>query len=173
VEAHKRLAKKEVKMNRKQNRKWLLATFLVISSTTLFTAAAQAEHVEGAFTLPCTVRWGPATLPAGYYTFTAQSSAEPFLLTVRGEKARAMIMARGRNTLAGHHSSLRITRVGNQAVVSSLQLAPYGLRFEYGTSHRQLVVEAENRPSGKTGAVSTNVIAQATVLEIPMAVSGQ
>jgi hypothetical protein len=159
-------------MNRKQNRKWLLTTFLAVSSTTLFNAAAQAQAVAGAFTLPCTVRWGPATLPAGHYTFAARTSNNPFILTVRGEGASAMIMAGGRSTLIGNHSSLRITRVGNQAVVSSLQLAPYGVSFEYGNRHRP-VIEAANRPSSKTGAVGANAVAQAAVFEIPMAVSGQ
>lgn len=160
-------------MNRKQNRKWLLTIFLAVFSTTPFTAAAQDQRVAGAFTLPCTVRWGAATLPAGHYTFAARTSNNPFILTVRGEKASAMIMAGGRSTLAGHRSSLRITRAGNQAVVSSLQLASYGVSFEYGKQHRPVTEETANRPAGSNRALSTKSIAQAAVFEIPMAVSGQ
>jgi hypothetical protein len=159
-------------MNFKQNRKWLLTMALAVASATLFTATAQAQQVAGAFTLPCAVRWGVATLPAGHYTFTARSSIDPFLLTVRGRGTNAIIMAVSRNMVAGSRSSLSITRDGNQAVVSSLQLAPYGVSFNYGKRYRR-VVEAANRPPGKTGSIPTTALAQATAIEIPIAVSWQ
>ena len=133
-------------MNRKRNRQWLLAALLAISSTTLTTATAQAQQVAGHFTLPYAVHWGSATLPAGDYTFTAPSSVEPFILRVRGKGAAAMIMAQTRSTVTGDRSSLRVTRVGNQAVVSALQLAPYGLAFSYPNPYRKLArAEARNR----------------------------
>jgi hypothetical protein len=155
-------------MNRKQNRKWLLAALLTVSSTTFFTATAHAQQVEGHFAVPFTVRWGTATLPAGNYSFTARSSADPFILTVRGNGTSAMIMAQGRSSLTGDRSSLRVTWVGNQAVVSALQLAPCGATFSYRSRYRMLTLEeASNRAPAKTGAGAT---AQATFAEIPMKV---
>jgi hypothetical protein len=146
----------------------LLAAVRAVSSTTLFTAPAHAQQAEGSFTLPYAVYWGAAMLPAGKYTFAAPSSIEPFILTVRGERTTIMIMAQGRSLLAGDRSSLLITREGNQAKVSSLQLALYGLRFEYGSRHRRPVQEeASNRPSGNLGQLPQMPIAQAGVIDIP------
>ena len=157
-------------MNRKQNRQWLLAALLAVSSTTLFTATAHAQQVEGHFTLPFTAHWGAVTLPAGNYTFIAPS-ADPFIVTVRGNGTTAMIMAQGRNTLTGNRSSLRVTWVGNQAVVSALQLAPCGLTLFYGSRYRTLELEeASNRAPAKAGAGVTGAMAQATLMEIPMKV---
>ena len=160
-------------MNRKQNRRWLLTAFLAVSSTTLFTAAAQAQQIAGSFTLPYAVHWGPAELPAGHYTFAARTSNNPFILTVRGKQTSAMIMAQSRNTLAGNRSSLHITRVGNQTIVASLQLAPYGVSFEYGNRRRPPVLEAASRTSGGADATGASTIAQAANFEVPLAVSGQ
>jgi hypothetical protein len=150
-------------MNRKWNRKRLLTALLAISSTTLFTAAAQAQRVAGSFTLPYTVHWGLATLPAGNYTFEAPSSSEPFILTVHGKGTSAMIMAQGRSTLAANGSALRIANQGNGAVVSSLQLAPYGLTFQYRSHGRRPVeIEASNRRS----ASGANAVAQTTLVKV-------
>jgi len=128
-------------MNRKQNSKWLLAALLAVSSATLFTPAAHAQQVEGHFTLPFAVHWGTAILAPGNYTFRGASSAEPFILTVHGNGTTAMIMAQGHSRLAGSRSSLLITRLGTQAVVSALQLAPYGATFSYRSSYRAPVQE--------------------------------
>jgi hypothetical protein len=155
-------------MNRKWNQKWLLTTLLAISSTTLFTAAAQAQRVEGSFTLPYTVHWGLATLPAGNYTFEAPSSSEPFILTVRGEGTSAMIMSQGRTTLTANRSSLQIANEGSGAIVSSLQLAPYGLTFQYG-SHRCRAVEME--ASNRRSASSTNAVVRTTFVDVPTKVA--
>lgn len=156
-------------MNRKSNWKWLLTTLLAVSSTTLSPAVAHAQQIKGSFTLPYTIHWGTATLPAGHYTFAAQSSRIPFLLTVRGERTSMVIMMQSQSTPAGNRSTLSLTRVGNQTVVSALQLAPYGARFEYGNRHRRLAQEAANYLSGTNEATPTNIIAQASTLEIPMA----
>jgi hypothetical protein len=161
-------------MNRKRNPRWVLATAFAISSTTLFTAAAQAQNVAGSFTLPYAAHWGSVALAAGHYTFSAPSSVEPFLVTVRGEGTTAMIMAQGRRMLKGDQSSLQLIVEGNQAVVSSLQLAPYGLTFTYGLSHRPPVqVEASNRPSEKTRRSGTDTVARATIIDVPAKVTGR
>ena len=160
-------------MNRKQTRKWLLTSLLAVSSTTLFAASAQAQVIKGSFTLPCAVHWGAVMLPAGNYTFAAPSSNTPFILTVRNGKKASMIMERGRDTQIGNRSSLQITREGGQAVVSSLQLAPYGLRFEYGKRHPRPAEVASNYPSSKGGPATTKAIAQASVIEIPIRVNGE
>ncbi len=159
-------------MNRKQTRKWLLTTFLAVSSTTLFAAAAQAQRVAGSFTLPYTVHWGIATLPPGNYTFAARPTARPFILTVRGQGTVAMILSQGQNTMAGSHSSLTIMREGNRATVSSLQLAPYGLSFDYGNRRAFLQEEALNRPAGKPKTAGTSATAQVAATKIPITVGG-
>ncbi|MGA8598067.1 MAG: hypothetical protein WB676_25400 [Bryobacteraceae bacterium] len=160
-------------MNRKQNRKWLFTTFLAVSSTTLFTGTAQAQHVAGSFTLPFTVHWGLATLPPGNYTFSARSTASPFILRVNGAGTSAMIRADGQNTLAGSHSSLLITREGNRATVSSLQLAPYGATFHYTSGRRPLrQEEALNRSAGNPKTVGASAAAQVAAAKIPITVGG-
>jgi hypothetical protein len=159
-------------MNRKQNPRWLFTALLAIGSTTLFSAAAQAQRIDGSFKLLYTVHWGLATLPAGDYTFEARSSSEPFLLTIRGEGTGAVIMAQGRSSFRGTGSALQIMKHGNQAVVSSLQLAPYGLTFNYISHHRGTVQEeAFNGSSGTAGTSSKNTVAWATLVDVPARVT--
>jgi hypothetical protein len=90
---------------------------------------------------------------------------------VRGERSAVMVMSQGQRRLTSHRSTLHILRTGNRAVVSSLDLAYCGVTFQYATHFPPQIEErqASTRPSDKPGAV----IAQATVVDVPIMVSGQ
>ncbi len=156
-------------MNRNQKRRWLLTTLFAVSATTFFSVAAQAQSVEGSFTLPCTVHWGIATLPAGSYTFTGKSSSGPLVLEIRGQAGTVMVMEKGRNDARGEGSSLLLQRSGNEATVSSLRLAPYKETFIYASHHRKAVKEETSTLASNKGVATAAV----SLIEIPLTVNGQ
>lgn len=160
-------------MNCKWNRRGLLTTVFAISFTTLFTAAAQAQDVTGSFTLPHSACWGMLRLPAGNYTFNTVSSDMPFILAVHGEGGSAFVMSQARSIVKGNRSFLQITEKNNQAVISSLQLAPYGLAFSYRSKHCPAEEEetAANRTPAKTKASAA--VAEAALIEVPVRMSGR
>lgn len=158
-------------MNRKQNRSWLLTTLLAISSATVITTGAHAQQVAGSFTLPYTVHWGLTTLPPGHYTLMSDSQSSQLMLQVRGAGSTAFIMAHGTNRLTGQRSALHIVRRGNQAAVSSLDLAYRGTTFEYATHLPRQIEEKQASSHGRNKAVAS--VAQAEVIDLPVTVSGQ
>lgn len=101
-------------MNCKNYRNRLLAAFLASSSTTLFPATARAQQIAGKFTLPFAVHWGQVALPPGDYQFTAPSSSDPLILTVRGKTTAFMTMARSRTPTKANANYLQLTRIGNR-----------------------------------------------------------
>lgn len=149
-------------MNRKQNRGWLFATLLAISSATVLTTGVHAQQIGGSFTRPYTVDWGLATLPPGHYTLAPDSQSNPFMLRVRGAGTTMFILAHGKRRLTGERSSLHILRRGNEAAVSSLDLAYCGTTFQYATHLPPQIKEEQ-----------ASKVAQADLIEIPVTVSGQ
>lgn len=160
-------------MNRKQNRSWLLTTLLAISSATVLTTGVHAQQIGGSFTLPYTVHWGLATLPPGHYTLApdSQSQSNPFMLRVRGAGTTMFILAHGKRRLTGERSSLHILRRGNQAAVSSLDLAYCGTTFQYATHLPPQIKEEQASNRGLNKAVAT--VSEADVIDVPVTVSGQ
>jgi len=100
----------------------------------LMAAVASAEPVyQGKFTLSSPVRWGKATLPAGEYSFTLNTTSLPAFIAIRGNNgASAFVMPIeiNRRSLQGP-SALVVSVRGNQATVRSLRLAEAGLVLQY------------------------------------------
>jgi len=97
-------------------------------------ASAQAPAYKGQFTLPFDAKWGLATLPAGDYTFTLDSSALPAMIKIeQGTRNVALVMAQNTETSdASKASELVVTRSGGYARIRVLHLAELGTDFAYG-----------------------------------------
>ncbi|MFB3924084.1 MAG: hypothetical protein ACE145_20365 [Terriglobia bacterium] len=97
--------------------------FLLVA-TCLAPGLLSAQDYRGTFTLPFETRWGPATLPAGNYTFTINAGKAPYLARIRGENGEAIVMAAemsDRQTVG--RSELVLVRRGRQGTVRALTLA--------------------------------------------------
>jgi len=121
----------------------LAATFLLVG-----TASARPIFIAR-FTLPSEVHWGKATLPAGDYEATLDSTRLRGLVAVRhanGQGAALVMPVQIYRTEAKSPSVLIISRRGNQATVSALRLAEAGLilRFERQDAHGRKAIEEAN-----------------------------
>jgi len=108
---------------------------LALAGVCLFAgiASAQAPAAKGQFTLPFEAKWGMATLPAGDYTFTFDSTTLPALVKIEtGGRYVAFVMTQGTEKAdASKESELIVTRSGGQARIRVLHLAELGTDFQY------------------------------------------
>ena len=87
---------------------------------------------SGKFTLPTTVQWGTAVLPAGDYSFTLNSATLGGIAIVQGEGKAVMVISNAvSDRSTSEHSSLLIVRSGGSARVRSMHLAELGRDFYY------------------------------------------
>jgi len=99
---------------------------------TCFATTANAQTVEGKFTLTSEAQWGQAVLPAGVYTIHMDDAGASQLLRVsRGTKAVAMILAQSRDPSSKGEASLTIVN----GVVRAFDLPEAGIEYRY-SSHR-------------------------------------
>jgi hypothetical protein len=118
-------------------RSWRGVGFLALALLVmaLAPASASAQSVfKGHFTLPVETVWGSAILPAGEYSFTMESLASPYTITVRGENNTAMINVTGgiKQHEGTGQSVLVIARRNGRAAVNRVYLEPLGTTFYYG-----------------------------------------
>src|SRR5215472_7405847 len=117
---------------------------LGLAAASFFARPASAQSEAGTFTLPIETRWDRAVLPPGNYSFTMNSTSLPAIITVRGEKTVAVVMAYGYNTRTwSDHSSLTLVRHGERGTVRSLQIVDLGLTFYYTPPKGKLPVVAK------------------------------
>ncbi len=96
-------------------------------------ASAQGPVSSGQFTLPFDAQWGGATLPAGDYKFTLNSTALPaFVRIEQGQRNVALVMAQSSEASdTTKQSELIVTRSGDRARIRVLHLAGVGTDFYY------------------------------------------
>ena len=122
----------------------LVAVALV--AVALSPVVANAQAVEGKFTLPCTTYWNGAVLPAGEYTFTtspvSKANHEVEMLRVRGAKNLDTVAIARPSDRAGN--GLIIERSGSVAVARTMYLADSGqtLQFQPSKAGRELLAQA-------------------------------
>jgi hypothetical protein len=124
----------------------LFASLLL--ATCLSTGTANAQSLQGKFTLQHTARWGQAVIPAGEYRFTLDPGAAPALVVIYDANTGRRVafvsspIAEG-NAKGG--SALLIGRRGNQREIYSLRLAELGETFVYDPqlAHNHGVQEAD------------------------------
>jgi len=108
---------------------------LTLASAFIFTGitSAQGPAAKGQFTLPFDAKWGPATLPAGDYTFTLNSTVLPaFVKIEQGDRNVALVMAQGSEASdASKQSELIVTRSGGRERIRVLHLAELGTDLYY------------------------------------------
>jgi len=125
----------------------LSATVLLASC--LFAGSANAQAVQGKFTLQHTVRWGQAVIPAGEYRLTLDPGAEPALAVIynakTGQKVAFVTAAITEDSSKGD-TALFIGRRGNQRVIYSFRVAELREAFIYDAAlaHGREILEASN-----------------------------
>jgi hypothetical protein len=109
---------------------------LLLAVTFGFTSQVAAESMlTGDFKLPLQTHWGLAVLPAGDYTYAVEMHGTGPVVAVRSVdgKCVGMFIARAINPIEESGSqTLMITRVGDEAFVSSFNLGRVGLSLNYG-----------------------------------------
>jgi hypothetical protein len=124
-----------------------LAALVICSSAAL----ANAEVVNGTFTLPFEARWGQAVLPPGNYSFSVDSSGSARLVTsFEGEtsKNEGAVLPQGytdQQTL--DRSELLLVNTGGNYAIRALRLAPVGITINFSVpkAARQMIVQAPQR----------------------------
>ena len=109
-----------------------LSTVVAVASCLLAGTANAQAVVKGRFTLPYEVRWGSAVLPAGQYSITMRSVAEPALVRSLTGKKRVFLLARfADDAIETHPPGLLITRDETGRVVRSFNWPAGGKNFVY------------------------------------------
>jgi hypothetical protein len=96
-------------------------------------SSASAQNVfQGKFTLPNDVRWASASLPAGDYTFSLNSTTMSGRVYLQGPNGGAFILtsATGKRN-EGDSSKLTIEHRGGISFVRSMYLADLGVELTY------------------------------------------
>ncbi len=96
-------------------------------------SASQAQAIyKGSFTLAQDVRWQNATMPAGDYTFTVQSTTRSKPILVTGPAGTIFqLPALTEQTTIGEQSKLILEWRGDNLCVREMDLAQVGLNIRY------------------------------------------
>jgi hypothetical protein len=125
----------------------LFATVLLAGC--FFAGAANAQTVQGTFTLDHAARWGKTVLPAGDYRLKLDPGTDPAVVVISdatsGKKVGTVMCPITEDGSKGH-SALLIGRRGNQRVIYSFRVAELGESFVYdpALAHSRGVIEANN-----------------------------
>jgi hypothetical protein len=109
-----------------------IATFGLIAICASASSASAQNAFQGKFTLPNDVHWANASLPAGDYTFSLDSTTMPGRVFLRGPNGGAFIptsVIDERNE--GDSSKLTIEHRGGTSFVRSMYLAELGVELTY------------------------------------------
>jgi hypothetical protein len=118
---------------------------LAVLAAGLSASLASAQEYKGKFTLPFEARWGTAVLPAGDYTFRADASGDPCMVSVsKGQQIVAFILTSDtdRGEVAGSSALIAVRSAGSYRI-RALQLAEAGVVLEYipPKAERQLLAQ--------------------------------
>ena len=94
--------------------------------------ASAQDAFKGSFTLTSDVRWGQASLPAGDYTFTLQSSAMPARIVVKGANGSQFVITSSMDVKSiDAPSNLTVVRRNGESRINRLYLADLHLVLNY------------------------------------------
>jgi len=125
----------------------LFATVLLAGC--FFAGAANAQTVQGTFTLDHAARWGKTVLPAGDYRLKLDPGANPAEAVIfdatSGQRVATVLCSITEDGSKGH-TALLISRRGNQRVIYSFRVAELGESFVYdpALAHGRGIIEANN-----------------------------
>lgn len=118
----------------------------VLVATCVFTAVANAHpSFAGKFTLPYEVRWGRATLPAGDYFISMDSTTAPAMVTSANGSRTVYTEFPTIAESEGGSSHLTITTQGNERRVRSLNMPGIGKSVVFAPltkAERELLTKA-------------------------------
>ena len=101
----------------------------LLGACAFVTPASAQNGVAGRFTLSHEIRWQNATLPAGDYTFKAESRHSPMIVT--GPNGSMFELASVVDNKADGANVLKLERRGGSFYVSELDLPELGMQFRY------------------------------------------
>jgi hypothetical protein len=111
-----------------------IRNFVVLFTIALATVAANAQaSLHSKFQLTSQTRWGKAVLPAGEYSLTIESAAQPMRIVIQSAdgKTGAMAVAASSFDSAPGGSYLVITGTGAAREVRSMNLPQLGTSLIY------------------------------------------
>jgi hypothetical protein len=92
---------------------------------------ANAQVIQGKFTLPFSARWGKATLPAGDYSFALDSVGPTCTLHLyRGRNGVGMILSQSYDKSYSGNAELTV----EQGAVRTLNLPELGIILQYAAA---------------------------------------
>jgi len=107
---------------------------LAVLAVGLSASLANAQEIEGKFTLPFEASWGKTVLPAGDYSFRVNPSlGSSCIVTVsQGRHGVALIVANSatRSEMAGSSALIAVRSAGSYRI-QALRLAEAGVVLEY------------------------------------------
>jgi hypothetical protein len=131
--------------------------------------SGNAQNVyQGKFTLPFETHWGSATLPAGDYTFTLQSTSAPYTIYLRGEGLNAIIRATSIDDRSvSDHAQLNLVDIADVQTVQTFDAPELGLTFVYFTPTQKHIghKEAHQKTASQT-APATKVSENKTSIAV-------
>jgi len=115
---------------------------LALLATCFNAGNANAQAVQGKFTLTFAARWGQVILPAGDYSFSMDSVGKPCPITLyRGRNGVAVILAQSQDRKDSGRAELTVVR----GTVRSLSLPEMGVIFQYAPQRHKYLTAPEER----------------------------
>lgn len=115
---------------------------LALLAACLMAGYANAQELQGKFTMPFQAHWGQATLPAGDYSFTVGSSGTLFRVYLySGRKCVGMIQAQSFDKTYSGPAALTLV----QGTVRALNLPDLGIVLQYAPQHPNHLTAPEER----------------------------
>jgi hypothetical protein len=129
---NKQVPERSNTMKTKLTRIFAIAALALVAATVSAIPASAQNVYKGSFTLTSDVRWGQASLPAGEYTFTLQSTALPARIVVRGANGSQFVVTSSTDAKSmDAPSNLQIVRRNGESRISQLYLADLHMVLNY------------------------------------------
>lgn len=125
-----------------------------------YTQPANAQTVQGKFTLTQAMRWGSNELPAGEYEYTIEARASVSLVfihgTAKGSKSGIILSPNWDAITDSHASKLQLVSNGAEMSVQSFYVAALGRVFHYPIEVKPLRAEKKTQPLQTAAARPAN-----------------
>jgi hypothetical protein len=130
--------------------KFSFAVMLLAAGLGLSASSAAAQSIaSGTFKLPVQAHWGMAVLPAGDYSFAVEIRGSGPMVSIRTAegKCAGLFFSRSVTEVAESGSqSLTLTRLGDEAFVSSFHLGTIGMVLDYNVPKEASMVAGLSAP---------------------------
>jgi len=131
-----------------ETRRFTLLRAAVLLMAGLGALSTLAAAQSGTFKLPTEARWGRATLPAGSYSYSVESSPAGKIITIRsaGTNWAAMLLSQSVVQTPTIDNQLLLTKRGGEMYVSALCLKDPGLTLTYPVPSAKELISATALP---------------------------